>query len=192
MKTLYERLLDDEDNLLSGMDEDLVKDQLEDIYDISLIEKIELKDDGIYITGSLVCNDNKAKSLIIPGINIKYVSGDFKCAMRTRIKSLKGAPRYVGGNFDCSSCPELKNLKGSPEEVEGFKCYECNKLKNLEGISSKIYYINCSNCENLGSLKGAPEDVTTVECFGCPKLKSYGKITRTRTKIIRKFEDRWS
>lgn len=41
MKSLYERLLDTEDNLISGMDESMIKTQLGQLYDMKRIDKVE-------------------------------------------------------------------------------------------------------------------------------------------------------
>lgn len=175
MKSLYERLLDTEDNLVSGMNDiDLVRKQLETIYDLSRITDIKVKSDGIYIYGNIWCNSHSVDTLILPGINIKYISGYFICSS-TQITSLKGAPEEVGEEFTCPMCPNLISLEGAPKKVGGdFNCFNCDNLKTLEGAPKEIKKnFDCSGCPSLISLEGAPEKVGgKFICEHCRQLRS--------------------
>lgn len=48
MITLYERLLDDEDTLISDMDKSAIKISLKEIYDLNYIKDIIVKGHDIY------------------------------------------------------------------------------------------------------------------------------------------------
>ena len=51
------------------------------------------------------------------------VSGDFDCAYRSSLTSLKGAPQEVGGGFYCGNCASLTSLRDAPKKVGGdFDC----------------------------------------------------------------------
>lgn len=204
MKSLYERLLDTEDNLTSGMTESMVMSLLGQLYELDEVEKVDVKPDGLYINGNLKCKDNKIKSLVIQGINIKYVSGRFICAHCKNLKTLEGVPEVVGNSFSCSyctnlasledaplnvnsfwctSCDSITSLKGVPKVIEGdFYCNECGSLTSLKGSPEKVGgKFNCSGCDNLETLKGAPKVIgDSILCYACPKLKDYAGIPKSK------------
>lgn len=204
MKSLQERLLDTEDNLVSWADKDLIMHQLETIYDISEVENVNITPGGIHIIGNLsIDKSKKISNLKIPGIILKRVDGFFDSYGCKTLTSLEGAPEEMGGDFDCSNCEGLTSLKGSPKKIEGcYFCTDCRNLKTLKGapdwIRGSFYccdsnittlegapkYVgkvfNCTDCRNLTSLKGAPKIVKLIDCSRCSNLSDYANIPENK------------
>lgn len=75
--TLYERLLDNEDVLVSGMDDTIIKTQLYNIYDEAGIRSVTIKNGkDVYIDGDLFIVRHDITTLEIPGITIKHITGN--------------------------------------------------------------------------------------------------------------------
>lgn len=192
MKSLQERLLDTEDNLLDDMDETMVLDKLKQIYSIWQLRDIKIKNGKIYIDGSLIVRED-TPTLELPGITLEEVSGTFDCSFCHSLRSLKGAPTKCR-SFSCANDGYLSTLEGGPKEVSGnYDCSHCQRLMSLEGAPKEIIpprqgniycEFNCAGCVNLKSLKYAPRIVMgNFNCSDCkitslkdgPK-KIYGKF----------------
>lgn len=197
MTSLYESILDDEEELLDNnyiliekwLDEnvDIYKDsfEYEKSYEIknnivningsitfkSTCEKIptNLFKFGI-VTGTVNCSRTKFKTL--EGMP-KDVKGEFACDNCSKLTSLKGAPEKVGLEFSCTNCPLLTSLEGAPKEVDGFNCGSCFSLKNLKGAPEKCNYFDCSSCKSLTSLEGMKvKKLDVFDCSYCFSLKN--------------------
>ena len=190
MKSLYESILDVEDNI-DNMDES-IKDQIKQFlnnnfknasrfkisekpnkdgkFEVSVNGNVEVKNkniisltNGIFIWTNIKGNFicEYCTSLTSLEGAPKEVGGDFDCEYCTSLISLKGAPKKVGGDFSCFSCHSLTSLEGAPEVVGGFDCAYCKLLTSLEGAPKKVSGgFYCNNCNSLISLKGAPKKVS--------------------------------
>ena len=151
MKSLYESILDVEDNI-DNMDEsimDQIKQFLNNNFKNASRFKISEKPnkDGkfeVSVNGNVEVKNKNIISLtngIFIWTNIK---GNFICSDCASLISLKGAPKEVGGYFNCSRCDSLTSLEGAPKEVGGdFYCRSCKggfieedvkKVSNVKGI----------------------------------------------------------
>jgi hypothetical protein len=198
MKTLYESVLSDMEDVIARSDSDIreaVKSFLWNNYNGSYTIPMKPNKDGIFeITFTKrMTVINKDITELTNGLFIfgDCNKGEFDCSHCINLTSLKGCPRSVG-TFNCSYCTKLTSLeegpdeittmcycndcglitlKGMPQKCKNFKCSN-NPLKNLEG-SPKIIKgrFSCSHCSELETLKGCPEQITAwFDCSKCPKL----------------------
>lgn len=189
MKSLCERLLDDENDLISEVDDELLKQSIYNIYDEKYITHIDIKDKKAYIRGTLQVKDKRhITTLEIPGLTIARLSGDFHCGWCRKLISLKGSPEEVYGNFTCDFCYNITSLEGAPEKVSGFfNCNNCHELTTLDGAPKKTKAFNCSECDQLKTLDGAPEKVDgRFNCSGCSNLISLKGLKEVTDVIIAK------
>ena len=211
MKTLYESLLDDFDNIDKSIDlKQIVKDWIKNNYKQTISLKISdnpNKDGKYEVSANHVIIDNRSLTSLTNDMFIwkkvgsfscsycksltslegapKEVDGNFYCNNCDSLKTLEGASEEVGGNFDCSDCASLTSLEGAPEEVGyDFSCAYCKNLISLEGAPKKVGYdFNCSNCKSLTSLKGVPKKIGgAFNCSYCYSLKSYELPKETKIK----------
>ncbi len=182
MKSLYESILDVEDNI-DNMDES-IKDQIKQFLNDNFknASKCKISDkpnnDGRFEVSST--GDVEAKNKLITSLTNELfiwtnIKGNFYCTNCNSLTSLKGAPKEVGRDFSCSYCLLLTSLEGAPEKVSGdFSCAFCHSLTSLEGAPKEVgecFY--CTNCKKLKSLEGAPKEVGgSFDCEHCKSLKS--------------------
>ena len=179
MKTLYESLLDDFENVESSTDyKEQVIQFLKDNYSNPNKFKVsnQPNKDGYYevdcseVNFNVVVTNKNITSLTNDLFVFVNVKGTFECVYCKKLTSLKGAPKKVGRGFNCSYCDKLTSLEGAPKEVGvDFNCFDCNNLISLKGAPKKVGEdFNCFNCDNLTSLKGAPKKVgRDFNCFKC-------------------------
>lgn len=183
MKTLYESLLDSEDEIfddtVDAMKKKAIKQFLTKNYDIMTGYDISAKPnkDGKYIVNTLgrVTVKTNLKEFTNGDFVFGTVKTGFSCWNCEKLTSLEGGPKKVLGDFLCSYCEKLTSLKGSPEEVNGdFKCPYCENLITLEGAPEIVGgNFNCYGCEKLTSLEGAPKKIGGYfDCSHCEKLTS--------------------
>lgn len=200
MKTLYEGILADMEDVMTRSDSDIreaVKSFLFDNYYGSYIIPMKPNKDGIFeitFTKKMVVI-NKELSELTNGLFIfGDCKGEFDCSHCINLTSLKGSPRSIG-TFNCSYCPKLTSLVGGPEKLYNNTTYYCNdcglttlkgspkncfgmnccnnKIKNLVGGPEKINgHFICNHNSELESLKGCPEQIKGwFDCSNCPKLE---------------------
>ena len=149
MKTLYESLLDNLDDLEKSIDlKKVIKNWIENNYGKITLLKISDKPnkDGKYeVSANHVIIDNKSLTSLTNDMFVWKNVRLFNCSNCTSLTSLEGAPEKVGGDFNCSHCNSLTSLKGAPKEVGGdFYCCDCTSLTSYElpkgtKIKGKIY-----------------------------------------------------
>ena len=143
MKTLYESLLDDFDDLDKDFHQNIknkVWNFLIDNYKlnnkpISLDDKkIKIGDkpnkDGKYVVdveGGIMVKNHDIYTLTNDLFVFGKIDGYFGCEY-TNITSLEGAPEEVGGYFSCINCNKLKNLDYLPKKI-GTKLYVPDHLE---------------------------------------------------------------
>ena len=167
MKSLYESILDVEDNI-DNMDES-IKDQIKQFLNNNFKNASKCKisekpnKDGkfeVWSNGGIEVKNPQITSLtngLFIWTNIKEY---FFCIYCNLLKTLKGAPKEVGGSFMCHNCTSLTSLEGAPEKVGGdFRCSSCASLQSLEGAPKEVGRTFC--CVDCGS-KFTQEDVKKV------------------------------
>ena len=172
MKTLYESLLDDFDDMVSKVDttklqSQIIKFILDNYYTWPNCLEITGPDENglCYVSCkkrdvTLEIRNNNVTSLTNGMFVWDKVYGNFICRDCPNLTSLEGAPKEVGGTFNCQQCPKLTSLKGAPQLVGRFDCSYCNNLTSLEGAPKEVMMdFDCNFCDKLKSLKGAPKKV---------------------------------
>ena len=168
MRSLYESLLDDEDDVVDKLDTKALIEHWLKKYNIKNY-KIN-KDNTIDVRGDVDLSQYPEKEFP-KYIQFRNVADRFSVT-DSKLNTLKGCPKEVV-NFYCYNCNSLISLEGAPEIVEGeFDCSNCNSLTSLKGAPKKVgrgFY--CIGCSNLTSLKGAPKEVEWYfYCVCCEKL----------------------
>lgn len=182
MKTLkdhiLEGILDIENNINVDMTEDVIKDFLEENYDIRrcsyTIKNIKRKF-IVDVKGNIMVKNKDITSLTNELFEFGSVSENFNCHACESLTSLQGAPKEVGGRFCCNWCNSLKNLEGAPKKVGGdFDCAHCDNLTTLKGAPQKVDGgFDCDYNDSLTSLEGAPKKVGGgFDCGHCKSLTS--------------------
>ena len=163
MKTLYESLLDDFDEL----DKDVHQSAKESVMNF-LIDNYKLNSkpinpdttaikisdksnkDGKYVVdidGNLRVINLDINSLTNNIFVFGKVSGFFECCNCNNLTSLEGAPKKVGVAFYCVNCNNLTSLEGAPEKVgDNFSCFGCKtkfSKKDVEKVSNVKDKIEC-------------------------------------------------
>ena len=169
MKTLYESLLDDFDEIeKTVIPREQVIQFLKDNYKRSANFKISKKpnNDGYYEVdcskcSNVVVHNNNIMSLTNNLFIFVNVNGSFDCINCKKLTSFEGAPKEVGGSFYCRNCTNLTSLEGAPQKVGGsFNCSFCDNLTSLEGAPKEVGEdFDCHSCSNLTSLEGAPKNI---------------------------------
>lgn len=136
MKTLYESLLDNFDDLDKSIDLKLIiKNWIENNYKRVTSLKISdkpNKDDKYEVSANYVIIDNKSLTSLTNDMFVWKNVRLFNCSNCTLLTSLKGAPKEVE-EFYCFNCDSLTSLEGAPEKVgKVFDCQDCNSLKSYE------------------------------------------------------------
>lgn len=169
-------LLKSEEELVAGMDSELIFKLLDENYREAATplqrSKMTIQGNRVTYDGDLILRMGVEQlGLEIPGIIIERITGDFDCNFNNNLTSLKGAPMVVEGHFDCSYCENLKTLEGAPKKVGGnFLCGGCSSLTSLKGMPEVGMSIGCDHCDDLISLKGAPERCINFNCSDCSSL----------------------
>lgn len=125
MKSLYESLLDDEDDILKNQDKNIkasIKQFLKDNYKGGY--RISRKPNE---NGKFVVDCNRSLRVINKSItsltNGYFVFGEieegFGCSDCNSLTSLEGAPEKVGGSFYCYHCDSLTSLEDVPNQLKG-------------------------------------------------------------------------
>ena len=145
MKTLYESLLDNFDELDKNIQQNAEKSMIDFLIDNYKVDgrpinpddkRIKISDipnkDGKYVVdveGGLMIKNHDIYTLTNNIFVFGEVSEYFDCSRCKKLTSLKGAPEKVGGYFSCRRCIKLKNLDYLPKEIGG-SIYVPNHLKN--------------------------------------------------------------
>jgi hypothetical protein len=198
MKTLYESLLDDFDELDKDVQQNTkisVMKFLIDNYKLnnepigSADKKIKISDkpnkDGKYVVdvdGRLEVKNRDIYTLTNNLFVFGKVGGYFSCTDCKNLTSLEGAPKEVNGSFLCSKCENLTSLEGSPKIVRGsFYCGYTNII-SLKGGPEKVgVSFDCSNCKDLKTLEGAPKEVSGY--FSCSKCENLTSLKGSPKKV---------
>ena len=174
--SIIESLLDDEDEVFDGVKENIIKEFLEENYNINGSYTIKEKGNEfiVNVKGNIRVKNKDITSLTNDLFEFGSISGNFHCHSCYSLTSLKGAPKEVGGRFNCTYCESLKTLEGAPKKVEKFDCSYCDLLTSLEGVPEKVGGVfSCACCDSLKTLKGAPKEVgEKFDCGDCKSLKS--------------------
>lgn len=166
MKSLYESLLDDFDDIESRSNyRQDVADFISKYCQCSDAVKISQKPnkDGYYevsTRGDIMIGGDKFTNGLFVWVSVR----NFWCS-GANVENLEGSPKIVTGIFNCNGCEKLTSLKGAPKKVGSFSCAWCYNLPSLEGGPQEVVGgYGCNNCD-LKSLKGAPKKVGG--CFDC-------------------------
>jgi hypothetical protein len=120
MKTLYESLLDDFDDLDKSFDLKIVKDWIKKYYRHATSLKISNnpnKDGKYEVSADDVITDDRSITSLTNDMFIWKKVVSFSCTGCISLISLEGAPKKVSGNFYCNSCDSLKSYE-LPKETK--------------------------------------------------------------------------
>ena len=133
MKTLYESLLDSEDEIFGDTTDAIKKRDIEQFLkkNYEFTGKYDISDkpnkDGKFVVNAY-CGV-RANANITTLTNGDFVFGiaeyGFNCWRCEKLTSLEGAPEVTNAFF-CQNCSSLTSLKGAPEEVNDFDCGGCS------------------------------------------------------------------
>lgn len=185
MKTLYESLLDDFDEIEKTVDpKEQVIQFLEDNYIIkSNAFKISKKPnkDGKYEV-NITCKfspfliiDSRYTQEHLTNDLFVFTSGNFSIRNCNKLKDLTGFAERFDGTINIIGCDNLTTLEGLPKIVNGeFKCVSCHNLTSLKGSPEKVG-VSCVIKDNpkLTSLEGSPKEVISIfDLSDCVNIKS--------------------
>lgn len=183
MKTLYESLLDDFEDLSAPLSPKAIKAEIKRFLKVNYKNPSRFRishkpnDDGYYV---VECSDK----IIFSGQAESLTNGKFifdKCSSFSiqsahRLKNLIGSPKEVKFSYHVSNCNGLESLEGITEKTGfgyGIHITDCYKLKTLEGLPKKVHYLNIAHCHGLTDLTGAPEEIELdFKIWGCYDLDS--------------------
>lgn len=179
MKTLYESLLDDFEDLSAPLSPKTIKEEIKQFLKANYIKYSKFRisrkpnEDGYY-------------EVEHPG----------HITFRSPAESLTNG-KFVFVNcqsFSIQSSHGLKNLIGAPKETKhGFSIFNCNNLESLEGITEKTgfgYGLNISDCRNLKTLTGLPEKVHKMYISYCQSLTDLTGAPKEVEKDFRLYQCR--
>ena len=183
MKTLYESLLDDFDDLSAPITPKAIKDEIKQFIKANYKNPSKFRisrkpnDDGYYV---VECSDRiifqgQAESLT----NGKFIfdkCNSFSIQSAHRLKNLIGSPKEVKYGYHVFNCNGLESLEGITEKTGfgyGTHITECIKLKTLKGLPKKVHHLHIAYCYGLTDLTDAPEEVELdFKLWGCGNLGS--------------------
>ena len=188
MKSLYESLLDDFDEIAGKVNpraevERFLKDHVE--YFNKLIISDKPNKNGFYEVSSkgnvtFTGKDNPPR--LTNGLFVwTSIKGDFDCSYNMGLETLEGGPTDVMISFLCHHCPKLESLEGAPKKIGcDFEIDYCENLKSLKGAPKSIFAnFSCCNCNSLKSLKYGPEKVGgDFSCANCGKKFTEQDVTK--------------
>lgn len=139
MRTLYESLLDDFEDLEVSQDKEMVKqwcaDNLKGKYKVTIT-----KDNYIKLRGDVLIKDYKDDAF---PYRISLMDGNLSIEKCPNITSLEGLFidfLSVNGNLSINNCEKLTSIIGSPLTVKGSLSITGNKsLKSLEGAPELVF-----------------------------------------------------
>ena len=183
MKTLYESLLDDFEDLSAPLSPKAIKEEIKQFLKANYKNPSKFhisrkpNDDGYYVVECLdgIVFQGQAESLT----NGKFVFDkcrSFSIQSAHRLKNLIGSPKEVKYGYHVFNCNGLESLEGITEKTGfgyGTHITECSHLKTLEGLPKKIHHLHIMYCHDLKDLTGAPEEVELdFKIRGCNNLAS--------------------
>lgn len=183
MKSLYESLLDDFDELSAPISPKAIKDEIKQFIKANYKNPSKFRisrkpnDDGYYV---VECSDRiifqgQAESLT----NGKFIfdkCNSFSIQSAHRLKNLIGSPKEVKFGYHVFNCNGLESLEGITEKTGfgyGTHITECYRLQNLIGLPKKVHHLHVAHCHGLTDLTGAPEEIELdFKIWGCENLRS--------------------
>lgn len=203
MRTLYESLLDNEEDLISkeSLEEYLIKKWFEEnvqpatgIFGKDLIINVDNR--NVTVIGSIMMGEKcDFRAPILKKFNFKKLEG---CLHLIHIPKKKTfwLPQEVTEEVYIQGC----NFEELPKliDVNYVEISYCHKLKTLKGLPAKIDTVHISCCNKLESLEGCPEEInksltigycdkfTSLEDF--PKKVDYFSVHNWHDNILRQLE----
>ena len=203
MRSLYESLLDDEEDLVDKdtAEEYLLKKWFDEnvqpatgVFGKDLIIDIDKRD--VTVTGSIMMGEKcNFRAPILKKFNFKKLEG---CLHLIHIPKKKTfwLPQEVTEEVYIQGCgfeelPKLNNVKHVDISY-------CSKLKSLKGLPDKIDTLQIKACTKLESLKGCPSEInksltidycdkfTSLEDF--PKKVGYFSVHNWYDDVLRQLE----
>lgn len=186
MKTLYESLLDDYDELEKTAAETEVAEArskvieyLKKYYRFSRYFKVgdKVGSDGKFPVywnqkAPITILDKSIEDLsngLFTFVNVKATLDVYDCP---NLKRISGMPYLWKGRFIIANCPKLESLEGCPTRVDGgFNIIGCG-IKTLKGGPKYVDYEYVVKDNDLENLVGAPYDVVMLDCTDNPRLRS--------------------
>lgn len=183
MKTLYESLLDDFEDLSAPLSPKAIKEEIKQFLKANYIHPSKFRisrkpnEDGYYEVehpGQITFR-SPAESLT----NGKFVfvnCHSFSIQSSHRLKNLIGSPKETKHGYHIFNCNNLESLEGITEKTGfGYGLYisDCMNLKTLTGLPEKAHHVNISYCQSLIDLTGAPNEVELdFKLYQCRNLDS--------------------
>ena len=183
MKTLYESLLDDFEDLSGKLSSKVIKDGIKQFLKTNYMNPSKFKigrkpnEDGYY---EVSCPDRvlfKGQSETLTNGN--FIFADCLCfdiMSAHKLKNLIGSPKEVKHGYHIFNCMAPLSLEGISEKTGfgyGIHITECPGIKTLEGLPKKTHHISIAYCQGLTDLTGAPEEVEMdFKIWGCRNLDS--------------------
>ena len=183
MKTLYESLLDDFEDLSAPLSPKVLKAEIKQFLKANYKNPSKFhisrkpNDDGYYVVECLdgITFQGQAESLT----NGKFIfdkCSSFSIQSAHRLKNLIGSPKEVKYGYYVFNCMGLESLDGITEKTgfgSGIHITECSNLKTLKGLPKKVHHLHIAYCYELTDLTGASEEVEAdFKLWGCKNLDS--------------------
>lgn len=201
--SLYESLLDDEEDLINNnsIEEHLLKKWFEEnvqpdtgMFGKDLVINIDNRD--VTVIGNIMMGEKcDFRAPILKKFNFKKLEGSLHLFSIPK-KKIFWLPQEVTGEVYINACgfEELPKLI----DVNHVEISYCHKLKTLKGLPDKIDTLHISCCNKFESLEGCPKEINksltisycdklmSVDSF--PKKVSYFSVHNWHDNILRKLE----
>lgn len=202
MRSLYESLLDDENDLINNksIEEHLIKKWFEENSNF-LVQNCQLKVNGndVEVIGNLTFNNKtNFRSPILKKFHFKKITGKFTITGMNKKKNY-WLPEEISGDFIMLLCnmESLNDIPFPKKITEDIQIIACHKLKNLNGLPDKVKNLLLKELDILnldGCSKEITEDLIITGCNilsfkGFPnKVKNLKMKLYTSRKHINKFK----
>ena len=186
MKSLYESLLDDEDEILDKFDKEfLIKTWISQNYtrggDGSPVKEddIIVRKEGNNYVVDIICKGGK-----LSGFYNRIILNEKADSITNNLFT------FGNVNYFCISYSKIKNLQGMPSSFDYFYVDHCDDIKDVDiqiknsgakifidycsninkvNVSGTCYELRCQACDNLKEVRA--ESVSGVDTNNCKKLE---------------------
>lgn len=171
MRSLKESLLNDEDDLVGGLDKKSIIESWLLSQKVTSYKLLKNLDIVVNQACHIILSDEEEE--LPQYINFSWAKHNFTIVGKS-LKTLRGCPKRCSGHFVVALCPKITSTIGVPQNAYSLSFLVCDNLSKIEGLPNQIRNsIRFEFCPKLKSLKGCPKIVGNgFRCIGCDGLEN--------------------